>query len=91
MGVFMRIDAHCWRAHKRICISIDDDLFNAFVKFSKKPTDKILAAFRRKIIDSEFKNSNDAKVFIFSQMMKPSAFACFTSSLPDQVDLEDVC
>lgn len=85
----MRIDSACWRLSKRICISIDDDLFNAYAKFSRKRPDIARNIIRDKISRGEIKNSLDAKLFIYSSMMKPSAFACFTVPLPDQVDLED--
>jgi len=86
----MRIDSICWFANKRVCISIDDDLLAAFTKFYKKTDEIVIALFRKKIQKGEIKNSNDAKLFIYSQMMKPSAFKCFTGAVPDQVDIEDV-
>ena len=86
----MKIDAMSWRQNKRICISIDDDLFAAYCRFSKKREEIIQNFFKRKIKDNEIKNSADAKLFIFSQLMKPSAFKCFAGAAPDQVDIEDV-
>lgn len=85
----MRIDSTSWRTGKRICISIDDDLFAAFIRFYKKRDDIVTSLFRKKIQQGEIKNSSDAKLFIYSQMMKPSAFSCFAGSVPDQVDIED--
>ncbi len=86
----MRIDSVSWRVNKRVCISIDDDLLAAFSKFYKKRDDIVRDLFRKKIYDGEIKNSNDAKLFIYSQMMKPSAYKCFAGAVPDQVDIEDV-
>jgi len=86
----VKIDSTSWRTGKRICISIDDDLLTAFTKFYKKTDSIVLALFRKKIQQGEIKNSGDAKLFIFSQMMKPSAFSCFAGAVPDQVDIEDV-
>ena len=86
----MRIDSTSWLTGKRICISLDDDLLAAFTKFYKKTDDIVLALFRKKIQQGGIKNSNDAKLFIYEQMMKPSAFKCFAVVLPDQVDLEDI-
>lgn len=90
-GFNMRIDSNSWRLNKRVCISIDDDLFDAFCKFQKKVPEYSLKMIRRKITSGEIKNSYDAKIFIYSVMMKPSAFSCFTLPLPDQVHLEDLC
>jgi hypothetical protein len=88
----MKIDSVSWQQNKRVCISIDDDLFNAYLKFCKKREDIVLNFFRKKIKNSEIKNSNDAKLFIYSQLMKPSAFKCFAgAAVPDQVDIEDLC
>lgn len=86
----MRIDSIDWRSSKRICISIDDDLFLAFSKFSKKSPDFTRDIFRKKIYNGEIKNSSDAKLFIYSQLMKPSAYRCFSGAVPEQVDLEDL-
>ncbi len=86
----MRIDSVSWRVNKRVCISIDDDLLAAFSKFYKKRDDIVRDLFRKKIYDGEIKNSNDAKLSIYSQMMKPSAYKCFAGAVPDQVDIEDV-
>lgn len=87
----MRIDSNSWRLHKRVCVSVDEDLFMAFCKFKKSLPENIIRLIRRKISSGEFKNSHDVKIYIYSEMMKPSAFACFTLPLPDQVDLEDIC
>lgn len=86
----MRIDSTVGYAGKRLCISIDDDLLSAFTKFYKKRDDIVRELFRTKIYRGEIKNSNDAKLFIYSHMMKPSAFKCFSGAAPDQVDIEDV-
>ncbi|WP_062058713.1 hypothetical protein [Cellvibrio sp. OA-2007] len=86
----MRIDSKIGYYGKRVCISIDDDLLAAFGKFAKKPDERLREFFRKKIYQGEIKNSNDAKLFIYSQMMKPSAFKCFAGAVPDQVDIEDV-
>lgn len=85
----MRIDSTSWRTGKRICISIEDDLLSAFTRFYKKTDEIVLALFRKKIQQGEIKNSSDAKLFIYSQMMKPSAFSCFSAGLPTQADIED--
>lgn len=89
-GFKLKIDALSWRTGKRICISIDDDLLAAFTKFYKKVPSIVLTLFRKKIQQGEIKNSSEAKLFIYSQMMKPSAFSCFAGAVPDQVDIEDV-
>ena len=86
----MRIDSYSWRERKRVCISVDDDLIDAFAKFSKKSSDRVREFLRNEIHNGDLKNSRDAKMYIFSQMMKPSAFKCFAGSIPDQVDLEDI-
>jgi metal-responsive CopG/Arc/MetJ family transcriptional regulator len=86
----MRIDSYSWRERKRICISLDDDLFEAFSKFSKKTSDRVREILRNEIHNGDLKNSLDVRMYIFSQMMKPSAFKCFAAALPDQVDLEDI-
>lgn len=86
----MRIDAVCGYQGKRICISIDDDLLQAYSKFSKRCLDLLLPIFKRKISRGEIKNSNEARLFIYSEMMKPSAFKCFAGAVPDQVDIEDI-
>lgn len=85
----MRIDSTSWRTGKRICISLDDDLLAAFTRFYKKTDEIVLALFRKKIQQGEIKNSLDAKLFIYSQMMKPSAFSCFNGAIPAQMDVED--
>jgi hypothetical protein len=85
----MRIDSRVGYFGKRVCISIDDDLLAAFTKFYKKRDDIVRELFRNKIYQGEIKNSNEAKLFIYSHMMKPSAFKCFTGAVPDQVDIED--
>ena len=85
----MRIDSTSWRTGKRVCISIDDDLLAAFIKFYKKVPEIVYALFRKKIQQGEIKNSSDAKLFIYSQMMKPSAFSCFSGAVPEQADIED--
>lgn len=86
----MRIDSMVWAFKKRICISIDDDLFLAYCRFCKKDPDITKNFLARKLKYGEFKNSQDVKLFIYSQMMKPSAFKCFSGCVPEQVDLEDV-
>ena len=92
MGFIMRIDSKAGYYGKRICISIEDDLLDAYIKFSGKFKVTFTAKqfFQKKIYDQEIKNSRDAKLFIYSQMMKPSAFKCFAGQLSDQVDIEDV-
>lgn len=86
----MKLDSICWQLNKRICVSIDDDLFEAYCKFSKKRDDIVQSFLKKKIKLGEIKNSAEAKLFIFSQMMKPSAYKCFVGALPDQVDVEDM-
>lgn len=86
----MRIDSVCGYKGKRVCISIDQELFNAFSKFIKKREDILINIFKEKIKNGEIKNSLDAKLFIYSHLMKPSAMKCFTAALPNQVDIEDI-
>lgn len=87
----MKIDALCWKTQRRVCISIDDDLFAAFKKFQHWDRDHLARDFfRTRISRGEITNSSDARIAIYRSMMKPSAFQCFSSSVPEQVDLEDV-
>lgn len=87
----MRIDNLCWSTQKRVCISIDDQLYQAYVKFKHQGVDHWAREyFRSQIGRGAIQNSNDAKMAIYSDLMKPSAFKCFSGSIPDQVDLEDI-
>ena len=88
----MRIDNFCWSENKRICVSADDDLFNAYCKFISKRDDVVIKQLREQIKWGQIKNSSDLKKYFYSELMKPSAFECYKKlSLPDQVDIEDAC
>lgn len=89
----MRIDAKVIKTDNRICISIEDFLYDAFADYMRlNKTEFPTSAkylFTKKIMEGEIENSNDAKLFIFSCMMKPSAYQCFSKSFSNQMDIED--
>lgn len=88
----MRIDNICWSLNKRICVSVDDDLFNTYCKFIRKREDIVIKDLREKIKWGQIKNSAELKKYFYSELMKPSAFQCYKDLiLPDQVDIEDAC
>jgi hypothetical protein len=90
VDIFMRIDCLHWQSQRRVCISIDDDLFDAFKKFHHRGSDHYARDFfRTRISRGEIKNSEDARMAIYSLMMKPSAYKCFAGALVEQVDIED--
>lgn len=87
----MRIDSFCWSENKRICVSIDDELFETFCKYIRKVDRIVIKQIREDMKWGKIKNSADLKKYIYSELMKPSAFQCYEKlTLPDQVDLEDL-
>lgn len=86
----MKIDGLCWKSQRRVCISIDDDLYNAFKKFAHHDRDHYARDFfRTGISRGNIKNSHDARMAIYNVMMKPTAYKCFAGALVEQMDIED--